>query len=316
MNYAEKVVGFIQGNLEETAFYIDEDMKKHTSFKTGGSADLLVEPGNILELQSLIKYLVQEKIPYLTLGQGSNTIVSDQGIRDIVIKIGRSMSKCMVQKETVLAEAGSVLSDVTLEAQANGLSGMEFASGIPGTVGGAVFMNAGAFGGEIKDILEEIFVLAQDGEFVIRKKEQLELGYRTSIMQKNGDLIISAKFRLVQDNQEEIKNKMDELKLRRETTQPLEYPSAGSIFKRPEGNFTGKLIQDAGLKGFKIGGAQVSEKHAGFIINAGGATTSDIINLIQHIQQEVKAKFGVELETEVRLIPSEKSPIHNPNESN
>lgn len=302
MNYVEKVVGFIQGNLVETAFYIDEDMKNHTSFKTGGSADLLVEPGNILELQSLIKYLVQEKIPYITLGQGSNTIVSDQGIRDIVIKIGRNMSKCIVTKETVLAEAGAVLSDVTLEAQTNGLSGMEFASGIPGTVGGAVFMNAGAFGGEIKDILEEVFVLSQGGEFVIRKKEQLELGYRSSIMQKNGDLIISAKFQLVQGDPEEIKNKMDELKSRRETTQPLEYHSAGSIFKRPEGHFTGKLIQDAGLKGFQIGGAQVSEKHAGFIINAGGATTSDIINLIKHIQQEVKARFGVDLETEVRFV--------------
>lgn len=302
MSHTEKVAGFIQMNLTETAFHINEDMKKHTSFQTGGNADLLIEPGDIAELQILIQYLARENIPYLIIGQGSNTVVSDRGIREVVIKIGRNLSNCTVEKEIVTAEAGALLADVALDAQENSLSGMEFACGIPGTIGGAVFMNAGAFGGEIKDILEEILVLTQDGEFLIRKTEELELGYRTSIMQKNGDLILKAKLHLEKGNQEEIKNMMDDLNSRREQNQPLEYPSAGSVFKRPAGYFTGKLIQDAGLKGFQIGGAQVSLKHAGFIINAGNATTTDIINLIQHIQRKVKSQFGVELETEVRFI--------------
>jgi UDP-N-acetylmuramate dehydrogenase len=302
MSHTEKVSGFIQKNLAKTAFYIDEDMRKHTSFKTGGSADLLIEPGSIAELQVLLKYLLSENIPYLILGQGSNTIVSDRGIRQAVIKISRKLSQCRVEEEMLTAEAGALLSDVCLKAQENGLAGMEFACGIPGSIGGAVFMNAGAYGGEIKDILEEILVLNKEGELVTRQSEELELSYRKSIMQRNGDIILSAKFRLVKGNKEEIKNKMAELKSRREQAQPLEYPSAGSIFKRPEGYFTGKLIQDAGLKGFQIGGAQVSVKHAGFIINAGSASTADIINLIKHIQQAVKEKFGVELETEVRFV--------------
>lgn len=303
MSHSEKVAGFIQKHLAQTVFHINEDMKEHTSFKTGGSADILVEPGNVLDLQNLIKYLSKESIPYLVIGQGSNTIVSDRGIREVVIKISSGLSKCIVtEKQTLIAEAGAFLTDVTKEALNHSLSGMEFACGIPGTIGGAVFMNAGAYGGEIKDILEEIFVLTRDGEFVIRRVDVLELGYRKSIMQTNGDLIISAKFRLVKGDQEEIKSKMNELAGKREQTQPLEYPSAGSIFKRPEGHYTGKLIQDAGLKGYQIGGAQVSLKHAGFIINTGNATTEDIINLIQHIQREVKIKFGVDLETEVRFV--------------
>lgn len=307
MNYKEKVAAFIQANLTETAVYINEDMKKHTSFQTGGSADLFIEPGDIEELQKLIIYLHQEKIPYLIIGQGSNTIVSDRGIREVVLKIGRSLSKCTVDQATLTAEAGALLTDVCQVAQQNSLAGMEFACGIPGTIGGGVFMNAGAYGGEIRDILEEILVLTKDGEFIIRKTGELELGYRRSVMQTNGDLILKAKFRLVKgeqgsDHKEEIQTRMDDLNSRRKQAQPLEYPSAGSIFKRPEGCFTGKLIQDAGLKGLRIGGAQVSEKHAGFIVNRGGASTTDIINLIKHIQGEVKSRFGIDLETEVRFV--------------
>ena len=187
-------------------------------------------------------------------------------------------------------------------AQAHALTGLEFAGGIPGSVGGAVFMNAGAYDGEIKDVLEEVLVLTVSGELTVRKKEELALGYRTSLMQKNGDIILQAKFKLQKGDQAAIDLRMRELKQRREKSQPLDLPSAGSVFKRPPGYYTGKLIQDAGLKGCQIGGAQVSPKHAGFIVNTGKATSSDIVNLIRHIQAEVKKLFGVELETEVRII--------------
>jgi len=309
MSHLEKAVNFIKMNLAETVFYLNEDMKKHTSFKTGGRADLLVEPGDILELQNLIKYILKENIPYIIIGLGSNTIVSDHGIREVVIKISKSLSKCTLENETLEAEAGALLTDVSKEAQENGLIGFEFACGIPGTIGGAVFMNAGAFDGEIKNILEEILVLTSDGEFLTRKIYELELGYRTSIMQTNGDIILKAKFHLNKGDKEEIKNKMDELNRKREQSQPIEFPSAGSIFKRPVGHFTGKLIQEANLKGYQIGGAQVSMKHAGFIINADNAATSDILKLIKHIQCEVKSRYDVDLETEVRFIGEFESDI-------
>ncbi len=302
MSHTAKVVNFIKMNFAETLFFLNEDMKKHTSFKTGGRADLLIEPGDILELQVLIQYILKENIPFIIIGHGSNIIVSDNGIRQVVIKIGKNLSKCTVENDKLEAEAGALLADVSQEAQKNGLSGFEFACGIPGTIGGAVFMNAGAYGGEIKNILEEVLVLTLEGELVIKKINELELGYRTSIMQTNGDIILKAKFLLKKGNKEEIQKEMDELSRKREETQPLEYPSAGSAFKRPVGHFTGKLIQETNLRGYQIGGAQVSMKHAGFIINAGNATTSDILKLIKHIQSEVKNHFDVDLETEVRFI--------------
>jgi len=302
MSHTAKVVNFIKMNFAETLFFLNEDMKKHTSFKTGGRADLLIEPGDILELQVLIQYILKENIPFIIIGHGSNIIVSDNGIRQVVIKIGKNLSKCTVENDKLEAEAGALLADVSQEAQKNGLSGFEFACGIPGTIGGAVFMNAGAYGGEIKNILEEVLVLTLEGELVIKKINELELGYRTSIMQTNGDIILKAKFLLKKGNKEEIQKEMDELSRKREETQPLEYPSAGSTFKRPVGHFTGKLIQKTNLRGYQIGGAQVSMKHAGFIINAGNATTSDILKLIKHIQSEVKNHFDVDLETEVRFI--------------
>lgn len=302
MSHYEQVANYIQVNLLDTAIYFNEDMKKHTTFKTGGNADLLIEPGNILELQKLIKYLIKENIPYIIIGQGSNVIVSDQGLRQVVIKIGKRLSGCTTQNEKLEAEAGALLSDVSKAAQENGLSGLEFACGIPGSIGGGVFMNAGAYGGEIKDVLQEILVLTINGELLIRKVSALALGYRTSMMQSNGDIILKALFNLTKRDQGEINKTMDELNRKREQTQPLEFPSAGSIFKRPAGYFTGKLIEESNLKGYQIGGAQVSMKHSGFIVNVGNAATSDIIELIKHIQHEVKGRFEVDLETEVRFI--------------
>lgn len=302
MSHTEKVANYIKDNLPETIFHLNEDMRKHTTFKTGGNADVLVEPGNMSELQKLINYISKENISYIIIGQGSNIIVSDKGLRQGVIKIGKCLSRCKVDNEILEAEAGALLADVAKEAQDYGLSGLEFACGIPGTVGGGVFMNAGAYGGEIKDVLQEILVLTREGEFLNRKVNELELGYRTSIMQTNGDIILRATFKLKKGNRDEIKKTMDELNCKREQTQPLEFPSAGSIFKRPTGHFTGKLIEESNLKGYQIGGAQVSMKHAGFIVNAGNATTSDIHKLIRHIQGEVKSRFDVDLETEVRFI--------------
>jgi UDP-N-acetylmuramate dehydrogenase len=302
MDHSEKAAGFIQLNLAETVFSFHEEMKKHTTFKTGGSADLFIEPGNIPELQKLINYLSKENIPYLIIGQGSNIIVSDQGLRQVVIKVGKRLSRCTIENEKLEAEAGALLADVAKEAQENGLSGLEFACGIPGSIGGGVFMNAGAYGGEIRDVLQEILVLTAGGKLLIRKIDELELGYRTSIMQANGDIVLKATFRLTKGDKDQIKNTMAELNGKREQSQPLEFPSAGSIFKRPAGYFTGKLIEACNLKGYQIGGAQVSTKHAGFIVNTGNATTSDIIELINHIQREVKSRFAVDLETEVRFI--------------
>ena len=298
----DKIVEFINENLVYTAYYLNEDMRQHTSFKTGGKADILVESHKIAELQSFMKFVIREEIPFIVVGRGSNLIVSDKGVRELVIKIGKNLSRCEIDNEMLEVEAGAAVIDVSEEAQRNSLSGLEFACGIPGSVGGAVCMNAGAYGGEIKDILEEVLVLTAKGDLTVRKAEDLKLGYRSSVIQDNGDLVLKAKFKLRNGNKEEIKNTMKELMRKREESQPLELPSAGSIFKRPAGHFTGKLIQDAGLRGYQLGGAQVSLKHAGFIVNAGNASSSDILRLIQHIQAEVKRLFDVELETEVRFI--------------
>lgn len=302
MEYLDRVIDFINKNLVDSAYYLHEDMKKHTTFKTGGTADIVVEAQSINELQTLMKYVLEEGIPYIVVGRGSNLIVSDKGVRDLVIKIDKNLSKCIIDNDVLEVEAGAAIIDVSKEAQRNSLSGLEFACGIPGTVGGAVFMNAGAYGGEIKDILEEVLVLTIEGDLTVKKASELDLGYRSSVIQKNGDIILKAKFNLSKGNKEDIQNEMNEFTRKREESQPLEFPSAGSIFKRPTGYFTGKLIQDANLKGYQIGGAQVSLKHSGFIINTGNATSSDIVSLIKHIQAEVKKLFDVALETEVKLI--------------
>lgn len=302
MNGNEKIIDFITGHLVATKIYLNEDMKNHSTFKTGGTADLMIEAQNISELQILMKYILKERIPYIVLGHGSNVLISDQGIREVVIKVENNLKRVTIAGVEIDAEAGALLADVSKEAQKNGLSGLEFACGIPGTVGGAVAMNAGAYDGEIKDVLEEVQVITVDGELLVRKSNELELGYRTSIIQTNGDIVLKAKLSLKKGDKKDIENAMDELTMKREQSQPLEYASVGSIFKRPEGYFTGKLIQDASLQGYKIGGAQVSTKHAGFIVNADNATTSDILNLIKHIQNEVKRLYNVELKTEVKVI--------------
>ncbi|MCI8521342.1 MAG: UDP-N-acetylmuramate dehydrogenase [Clostridia bacterium] len=279
----------------------DEDMKKHTSFRIGGTADAFVSVTSALEIEKIICFCADTETPYMIMGNGSNILVSDKGIRGVVIHIGNGMSKCRIEGCDVYADAGilmSVLSKKFLEAN---LTGFEFASGIPGTLGGGIFMNAGAYGGELKDIIESVTFICPDGIIKTETAENLGFAYRRSMFTEGGYVILSCKLRLKEGNYEDIKAMMADFNSRRTEKQPLNLPSAGSTFKRPEGYFAGKLIQDAGLMGYSIGGAQVSEKHAGFVVNTGGASAADVTNLIKHIQNTVNEKFGVWLEPEVRL---------------
>ncbi|MBE5927259.1 MAG: UDP-N-acetylmuramate dehydrogenase [Lachnospiraceae bacterium] len=280
----------------------DEPMKNHTTFKVGGPADYLVTPDTEDELAELIKYSKEHNIPYFVMGNGSNLIVKDHGIRGIVIKLFNNFSDCKVEGNRLYASAGALMSKVGRVALEHNLTGFEFGAGIPGTIGGAVVMNAGAYGGEIKDIIVSAKVLTEAGEILELSKEELNLSYRTSCIIPNNYIVLSACLELKLGNPEEIKSKMNELATARRDKQPLEYPSAGSTFKRPEGYFAGKLIMDTGLRGYRVGGAQVSDKHCGFVINAGNATASDILDLISDIRDRVEDKFGVRLETEVKVI--------------
>ena len=282
----------------EDEIMINEDMKNHIYFKVGGPADIFLTPKSIEQLSETVKICKQNNIPYLIIGNGSNLLVKDGGIRGVVIALTK-LDKLQSKGNFIKAEAGVLLKDVSDRAVENSLTGFEFASGIPGSVGGAVFMNAGAYDGEIKNVILEAEVLDEEGNVIVLNRDELELGYRTSRVMKDNLVVLSAIFQLELGEKEAIQSRVDELTAKREEKQPLEYPSAGCTFKRPEGYFAGKLIQDAGLKGYSVGGAAVSEKHSGFVINKGGATAKDILELIKYIQDEVYKQFGVELHTEV-----------------
>lgn len=288
--------------IDETRVLVDEPMNRHTTFRVGGCADFFVMPRSVAEIQDVLSLCVQENMPYYILGNGSNLLVSDKGYRGLILQIFKEMNQIEVRSATVKAQAGALLSKIGAAAYEAGLTGFEFASGIPGAAGGAVVMNAGAYGGEMKDILESVTVITPEGELLTLSNEELELGYRTSIVARKGYIVVEAIFRLQTGDKKEIRARMDELKQQRTSKQPLEYPSAGSTFKRPEGYFAGKLIQDAGLRGFQVGGAQVSEKHCGFVINKHEATAADIAELIRQVSDKVKAQFGVELEPEVKRL--------------
>ena len=288
--------------IEETRIYKEEPMKKHTTFRVGGNADYFVEPKTEEEVKNVVSLCKSEEMPYFILGNGSNLLVGDKGYRGVIIQICKEMNQIEVQGTSLLVQAGALLSKVGSAALKAGLTGFEFASGIPGTMGGAVFMNAGAYGGEMKDILAEVTVLDERGEVRVLKKEELGLGYRTSAVAKKGYVVLSARVELQSGDKKKIEARMQELKVQRTTKQPLEYPSAGSTFKRPEGYFAGKLISDSGLRGFQVGGAQVSEKHCGFVINKENATASDIVELMNQVIEKVQNEFGVTLEPEVRKL--------------
>jgi UDP-N-acetylmuramate dehydrogenase len=278
----------------------NEPMKNHTSFKIGGAADEFASASGKEEIIELINYAKEKKIPYFIMGNGSNILVSDKGIRGLVIKISGNFSGYEVSGNIIKAESGALLSTLSKAAQKSSLSGIEFASGIPGTLGGAIYMNAGAYGGEMSSIVKSVTYL-ENGE-IKKINDGFGFGYRRSVFADLGAVILEAELELEKGNPDEIKAQMDDYKIRRTEKQPLSMPSAGSVFKRPQGYFAGRLIEDAGLKGFQIGGAKVSEKHAGFIVNTGGATAEDVLALIKYIQKNVKEKFNVELETEVKIV--------------
>nr|WP_317361657.1 UDP-N-acetylmuramate dehydrogenase [uncultured Blautia sp.] len=281
---------------------LQEPMSKHTTFRIGGPADFYLCPHSTKEVQQTVQICKEENLPYFILGNGSNLLVSDKGYRGAIIQLWKNFSDISVKDCCITAKAGALLSKVAAEALEEGLTGMEFASGIPGTIGGAVFMNAGAYGGEMKDIIKEVKVLDDQGEVRVLSNEEMKLGYRTSIVKEKGYTVLSAVLQLKKGDVSVIRETMEDLKNRRTSKQPLDMPSAGSTFKRPEGYFAGKLIMDSGLRGFSVGGAQVSEKHCGFVVNKGGATAEDVTALIREVQRRVKETFGVELETEVRFL--------------
>lgn len=288
--------------VSEDQILKDEPMDKHTTFRAGGKADYLVMPSNEEQVRDLVLLLKKKNVPYYVMGNGSNLLVRDQGFKGVIIQIARKMNQIRVEGETIYAQAGALLSKIAAQALGEGLTGFEFASGIPGTLGGAVMMNAGAYGGEMKQVIVNACVLTSAGEIAVIPADLMELGYRTSVFAKNQDIILSAQLKLEYGNEAVIREYMDELKEQRVSKQPLEYPSAGSTFKRPEGYFAGKLIQDAGLRGFQVGGAQVSEKHCGFVINKDHATATDILSLMEQVSDKVEEKFGVRLEPEVKII--------------
>lgn len=301
----ERAVQELRGVLGGDAVRLAEPMKAHTSFRIGGPADLFLTPGNTAELAETIQILRRHEIPVFILGNGSNLLVRDKGIRGAVVQLSGRMAALGTDGTTVFAGGGALLSAAAAKAAEAGLAGLEFASGIPGSIGGAVMMNAGAYGGEMKDVLESVDVLTLDLQFETLPVEALELSYRHSSLAERGDIVLGARFRLERDDPQAIQARMAELAEKRREKQPLQYPSAGSTFKRPEGYFAGRLIQDAGLKGKAIGGAQVSEKHAGFLINTGNATAQDMLELIAHCQRAVAEKFGVKLETEIKIVGEE-----------
>ena len=287
---------------EQVEILVAEPMKNHTTFRIGGPADALALPKTPEEVAEVVRFCHEHAQPYYVLGNGSNLLVSDEGYRGLVLQLYRSFNDIQVNGETITVQSGAMLAAVARTAYQTGLTGLEFASGIPGTIGGAVVMNAGAYGGEMKNVLKEVTVLTKEGEVLVIPAKALELGYRTSVIPKNGWIVLGAVLQLKKGDQEQILARMEELKEQRITKQPLDLPSAGSTFKRPEGYFAGKLIMDAGLRGFTVGGAQVSEKHCGFVVNRGNATATDVWELICEVKRRVKEMTGVELEPEVKLL--------------
>lgn len=287
-------------NTEENA-----SMARYTTFRIGGAAEVLCEPESRGEVCGLVSLLKDKNEPYTIIGNGSNLLVSDAGIDGVVIRIARRMNKAEVLGEKISAESGILLSELSSVAAKAGLTGLEFASGIPGTLGGAIYMNAGAYGGEIGALIETVTYISEDGAIKTSGREELSFGYRKSSFSENGGILLGCTLALSEGNEKEIRKKMQELAKKRAEKQPLSYPSAGSAFKRPEGYFAGALIEEAGLKGFRIGGAGISEKHAGFLVNYGGATAKDVRAVIRYVQETVQKKSGVFLEPEIRMIGRE-----------
>lgn len=298
----EPLVWRLRAIVGEDNVRADEPMSDHTTFKVGGPADLYVVPESASEVRDVLLACEEAGVDCFVLGRGSDLLVSDEGYRGVIVAVADGLMGVSVDGTEMTCQAGVDLREASEMACELGLSGLEFACGIPGSVGGACFMNAGAYGGCVADVLKCVRVLAPDGSMDVVEASELDMGYRKSRVASDGLIVLSATFGLERGDPERIRATMDDLMSRREEKQPLDLPSAGSTFKRPEGHFAGKLIMDAGLQGYRVGGAEVSRKHAGFVVNVGGATASDVHAVIEHVQDEVECQFGVRLEPEVRFL--------------
>lgn len=298
----QEIIKCFNDLLGEEKVRISEPMNRHTTFRIGGPADYFLLPSTAEEVKKILEICKEKELPYFILGNGSNLLVSDEGYCGVIIQLYRNYGGITVEGTNIRAGAGALLSQIASAAKNASLTGFEFAGGIPGTLGGAVVMNAGAYGGEMKNVLKEVTVMTEQGEIMTIPAEKLEMGYRTSLVKKAGYLVLEAVISLKAGDVEEIKAIMKDLTEKRVSKQPLEYPSAGSTFKRPEGYFAGKLIMDTGLRGYQVGGAQVSEKHCGFVINKGNATAADVCGLMKDVQEKVQEQFGVTLEPEVKFL--------------
>lgn len=294
----------IELGLDKKDILLDEPMKNHTSFRVGGPAEVFLTCKNEEVLSKVLSFLSNDKVKHLLIGNGSNLLFTDNGYKGVIVKLAGDFEAIeKIGKSEIKAGSAALLSKVGAFALTNSLAGMEFASGIPGSLGGATFMNAGAYGGEMKDIIKEVRVMKKDGsEIYIRTADNLDLSYRHSALQDDEEIVLSVNMELTCDDEVSIKARMDELAEKRRTKQPVNLPSAGSFFKRPVGGYAAALIEEAGLKGYSVGGASVSSKHSGFVVNDGGATFSDIMKLMKHVQKTVNEKFGIMLEPEVRII--------------
>lgn len=304
---SEAVVQALRKFVPEENICLQESMASHTTFRIGGLADCFVQLENTEQLIKVRKYLSQVGVPFFVLGNGSNLLVSDEGFRGVILQIGPKMNRVTVEGSVIVAQAGASMAQIARTAMEHELTGMEFASGIPGTIGGGVVMNAGAYGGELSRIVTQVNVVNSEGGIMELDNETMEFGYRTSTIRNNPFTVTEVILRLEKGDRQQIRERMEELAARRREKQPLEYPSAGSTFKRPAGHYAGQLIMEAGLRGFQCGGAKVSDKHCGFVINTGNATAEDVRKLIREVQARVKDQFNVDLETEVLFLGWEKN---------
>lgn len=304
---SEAVIQSLRKFVPEENICLQESMASHTTFRIGGLADCFVQLENTEQLIKVQKYLSQVGVPFFILGNGSNLLVSDAGFRGVILQIGPKMNRVTVEGNVIVAQAGASMAQIARTAMEHELTGMEFASGIPGTIGGGVVMNAGAYGGELSQIVTQVNVVNNEGEIMELDNETMEFGYRTSTIRNNPFTVTEVILRLEKGDRRQIRERMEELAAKRRDKQPLEYPSAGSTFKRPAGHYAGQLIMEAGLRGFQCGGAKVSDKHCGFVINTGNATAEDVRKLIREVQARVKDQFNVDLETEVLFLGWEKN---------
>lgn len=304
---SEAVIQALRKFVPEENICLQESMASHTTFRIGGLADCFVQLENTEQLIKVQKYLSQVGVPFFILGNGSNLLVSDAGFRGVILQIGPKMNRVTVEGNVIVAQAGASMAQIARTAMEHELTGTEFASGIPGTIGGGVVMNAGAYGGELSQIVTQVNVVNSEGEIMELDNETMEFGYRTSTIRNNPFTVTEVILRLEKGDRQQIRERMEELAAKRREKQPLEYPSAGSTFKRPAGHYAGQLIMEAGLRGFQCGGAKVSDKHCGFVINTGNATAEDVRKLIREVQARVKDQFNVDLETEVLFLGWEKN---------